>query len=117
MARVLVCGSRYWTAREPIVAALRELPAGTTIIHGAARGADRIAGEVATELGFEVIACPADWDTHGKAAGPIRNGEMLRDHQPDWVLAFTPNLEQSRGTRDMVVKARRAGLPVKVVTE
>jgi len=56
------------------------------------------------------IACetyPADWDKHGKAAGPIRNQEMLDQH-PDFVLAFPGG----NGTADMVARARRAGVPV-----
>lgn len=91
---------------------LKQFPAGTVLIHGAARGADKLADEIGKELGFEIIACPADWNLHGRAAGPIRNEQMLK-HKPDLVLAFP--LEDSRGTWDMVRKAQSAGVTVKVV--
>ena len=85
--RVLVCGSRDWTNRARIHTELKRLPAGTTIVHGCCRGADRIAGEVAKSLGFYVIEFPADWDLHGKAAGPIRNSQMLAEGRPHFVIA------------------------------
>src|SRR5690606_31819253 len=46
------------------------------LVHGGARGADRMAAYVARELGWHVVAYPADWRRHGRAAGPIRNQEM-----------------------------------------
>src|SRR5262245_14640856 len=67
--RVLVTGTREWTDRVPIERELACLVAGSVVIHGAARGVDRLAGEVAAALGFEVIACPADWKKFGRAAG------------------------------------------------
>lgn len=50
----------------------------------------------------------ADWKKHGKAAGPIRNGIMLRDGKPDMVVAFPGG----RGTANMVDQARLADLIV-----
>jgi len=52
---------------------------------------------------------PADWDTHGKAAGPIRNQSML-DQNPgiELVIAFPGG----KGTADMVARARKKGIPV-----
>src|SRR5690606_7214187 len=38
------------------------------LVHGGARGADRIAAYVARELGWHVVAYPADWRRHGRAA-------------------------------------------------
>ena len=86
-----------------------------TVIHGAARGADSIAGEVARQLHCEVLAFPADWDTHGKAAGMIRNRRMLDEGKPELVVAFTDDLSESRGTKDMVTRAKAAGVPVYVI--
>lgn len=111
--KVLVCGSRDWFDWGPIERELAKLPPGTIIVHGGARGADTIAGEVARRLGFEVRRYPADWDRFGKGAGPIRNAQMLREeHRPsepiDMVLAFSKNFAASRGTADMVRKAEAA---------
>ena len=96
---VLVCGDRKWTSRETIEQRLRLLPSGTRIIHGAARGADTIGGEIAKQLGFRVWAFPADWKRFGRSAGPIRNREMLAQ-RPDLVLAFHNCLSESKGTKD-----------------
>lgn len=52
---------------------------------------------------------PADWEKHGRAAGPIRNEKMLIVGTPDMVLAFPGG----RGTADMIRKAEAAGLPVR----
>lgn len=116
---ILVCGSRTWTDERVIREALDarmpydaladdQLP---TVMHGNARGADRIAADVAVDLGFWVQAFPADWKRHGKAAGPIRNRQML-DAEPDVVLAF--QVRNSRGTQDTVDEALRRGIPVYV---
>ena len=47
------------------------------LFHGGARGADRTIGRVANQLGWPVEVLPADWRRHGRAAGPIRNRELL----------------------------------------
>ena len=46
------------------------------LIHGDAKGADRLAMRTAETMGIDSIAFPADWNRHNKAAGAIRNGEM-----------------------------------------
>jgi hypothetical protein len=111
---VLVTGARTWTEDAPIRRELRCLPAGSIILHGNARGADRLAGRVAAELNLDVRPRPADWKSYGKAAGIVRNREMLAEG-PDVVLAFHADLEQAKGTRHMVRIARQAGVPVRVV--
>lgn len=116
--RIIVCGSRDWEFPTIVWNALEAL-ADThpneeiTIIHGDARGADRIAGHVAEALGMEVIAVPAEWEKFGKTAGPMRNKEML-GMSPDSVLAFRSD-GPSPGTDHMVKLAIRAQLPVRVI--
>lgn len=116
---ILCCGDREWSNFDVVYRELAALPPGTKIVHGACRGADTIAGIVARDLGLPVQGIPADWDKwrrlgRPKAAGPIRNREML-DKKPDLVLAFHDDLSRSRGTKDAVEEARRRGIPVKVV--
>jgi len=113
--RVLCCGGREWTDRETIRARLKELPRTAIIIHGAARGADSIAGEVATELGHTVEVYPAQWNTYGRAAGPIRNNQML-DTKPDLVIAFHADLSQSKGTAHCIKEAEKRGIIVELVS-
>ncbi len=117
--KVLGCGSRKWTDRVAIRREFSKLPLGTVVVHGSAPGADSIIDDVARELGFEVRRYPADWNRYPKAAGPIRNSEMLKmEHRPeepiDRGLAFTKDIEDSRGTRDMVRKLRAKFIPTEV---
>lgn len=112
--RVLICGDRHWTDRFLISMVLNTLPADAVIIHGAAPGADTIAGNIAREMGLRVEPYPAEWDKHGHAAGPIRNQQMLDEGKPTEVHAFHSDLKKSKGTKDMVRRARTAGLPVAI---
>lgn len=116
--KLLVCGSRNWTDYEFVYSSLAQLclhnEKETHLIHGDAIGVDRMAALVAKERGFASIrAFPAEWKLHGRAAGPIRNREML-DEKPDLVVAITDNLESSPGTRDTVEEARRRGISILV---
>lgn len=105
-------GSRTWDDHETIRRALEDVAEpGIELIVGDARGADQIAATVATELGWDVYVFGADWDRHGRAAGPIRNREML-DTQPDVVLAF--QRDRSKGTQDTVDEATRRGIEVRI---
>lgn len=110
--KVLVCGSRYFQDYELLKGILSDCRI-SRIIHGAAKGADNLAGQFGREMGIPVDEYPADWNQYGRRAGPIRNSQMLRDGLPELVIAFRgPN---SRGTQDMINKSRKAGIPVKVV--
>jgi len=121
--KVLVCGSREWEDKKAIEREFKALPQGTIIIHGACpTGADALADTTAMKFGFQLRRYPADWDSHGKSAGPQRNAQMIREEhrkgEPiDLVLAFTADLERSRGTKDCVGRAKKAGIKVQVVTE
>lgn len=110
--RVLVCGGRDYSNRECVFAVLDKLHVKTpveTLIQGGARGADALAMEWAAERKIEqVVTEYADWEEHGKAAGPLRNQRMLDVWHPDIVVAFPGG----RGTADMVNRARRASVPV-----
>ena len=95
----LFCGSREWTDRARIRADLDRLPAGSIVIEGGARGADRIAREEAQALGLHVATVNALWDHYGRSAGYRRNEAMAR-LQPDFVHAYP--LPGSAGTGHMV---------------
>ncbi len=47
------------------------------LLHGGARGADAAIGRAAQQLGWSALVMPAQWERHGRAAGPIRNRELL----------------------------------------
>lgn len=76
------------------------------IIEGGARGADHLARLWAKSRDVPLRTFPADWKVHGKRAGPIRNGQMLKEGHPDWVIAF----EGGSGTADMLSQAWKAGV-------
>jgi len=119
LERVLICGDRHYTDGMKIAAELRALKnrsPDVVICHGAARGADSLAGEEAAKRGIPVITFPADWKRYGKRAGPIRNRQMLKEFAPTLVLAFHDNIDISKGTADMVKIARAAGIPTFVFT-
>lgn len=82
-----------------------------TIISGAAKGADSLGEEWADSRLLKVESKPANWEKYGNAAGPIRNGEMaeIATH----CLVFWDR--KSRGSKDMVAKAKRKELGLKVV--
>lgn len=80
--KILVSGSRKWVEQASIEAALKLLPPGTVIIHGACAGVDNIAADIARRLGFIVRGYPAE--AEGRTwpeAGPDRNQIML-DREP-----------------------------------
>lgn len=110
--KVLVCGSRSWSDYDAIYRALRDLVderGQFVVIHGAARGADRLAGAAAARLGLEVIEYPAQWERYGRRAGFVRNEQMLAQ-APDLVVAFHEG--GSRGTAHTIARARAAGIEV-----
>ncbi len=109
--RVLVCGSRDWTDYELLARTLGEFPGIDTLAHGAARGADRLAGQWARKRGVMVCEYPADWERMGRGAGHARNALMLKEFRPDLVLAFKDNFDREMrrgGTEHMVKIARDA---------
>lgn len=117
--RVLVCGSRHFNDFDLMLKILSEnFNKGDILIHGDAKGADRLSEYVARFYLFadDVIGVeryPADWNLHGKRAGPIRNHQMLTEGKPDLVIAFIA--VGSRGTKHMVEIAKKAGIPVKEI--
>lgn len=121
MRVLFVTGSRDWNDRGAVAQVIAEVrPA--LVVEGAARGADRIAGELAREAGIPVREFPAEWERYRRAAGPIRNGRMLEflkdlrggGHEVD-CAAFHPFLSESRGTSDMVGRLRDAGFSYRLV--
>jgi hypothetical protein len=78
MFRIVICGDRNYTHIPSIESLISQLPKDATIIHGACVGADIIAGNLAVKYGLTVLAYPADWNKYGRAAGPIRNKQMIR---------------------------------------
>jgi len=107
-----VTGGRNNWDRERVDEALTVLLDRNHILalhHGGATGIDQLAAEWATRHGIPVVPHLPDWDLNGRAAGPIRNFNMLTAVRGDaqdlgaaWILvAFTGG----KGTRDCIDKA------------
>lgn len=110
MIRVIVCGGRDYHAKVELFNALDAFHTKNHIIeviHGAARGADTLAGEWAASRMVPCTPVPADWEKYKKAAGFRRNEEMLK-RSPGYVIAFPGG----NGTAHMVEIATKAGVPV-----
>ena len=116
--RLLICGDREWTNQSTIHSVLTNYdPNTTTVITGGARGADKIAHFIASELKMQTEVYEADWVKFGKSAGPIRNSEMINKGKPDVVIAFHSDLSKSKGTADTVRRAKKLNIPVFLFTE
>jgi hypothetical protein len=81
------------------------------LVEGCARGADQMAERIGLLHFATTEHHPADWDKYNKAAGVLRNQEML-DSGIDLCLAFHHDLRGSRGTADMVQRCLRVKVPV-----
>jgi len=110
--KALICGSRDFSDPVPIQKVIDTFSDTDVVIHGAAPGADTLAGILAEKRGLKVLAFPADWKKYGRAAGPIRNKQMLVEGMPDRVYAFYSDKKASKGTANMVMQANRAKVPV-----
>lgn len=109
--RVLVCGGRDYYDRETVWAVLNDQNKHGIIqcvIQGGARGADHLGRLWAEQHDVDVEEYAADWQKHGRRAGPIRNQRMIDEGKPNMVVAFPGG----RGTADMIRRARLAGLPL-----
>jgi hypothetical protein len=117
--RILITGSRDWEDVGAVEQAMVKAALGVqyeqvTLVSGnCPTGADRIAEDVAMNLGMSVERHPARWDVLGKRAGFVRNVEMVSTGA-DVCLAFCRN--NSRGTRMTIELARKAGIPTYVDT-
>jgi hypothetical protein len=86
------------------------------LLHGGARGADAAIGRAAQQLGWSPLVMPAQWERHGRAAGPIRNRELLQQAIAKAVAHTSPGSIASvlvvafpggAGTASLVREARR----------
>lgn len=85
------------------------------IVSGGCTGTDKLGERYARANGWKCKVFPANWDEYGKAAGPIRNGQMAEYacKSPDGfgvLIAFPkPN---SKGTKNMIMQASNAGIDI-----
>jgi SLOG family YspA-like protein len=115
---VIVTGGRDFTKPWRVDGILDSYHAQGKIVvvdGGCPTGADLFARQWVIKHGYRTRTHPANWRLYGDAAGPIRNGEMLRSwaHFPRVVVAaFPTRTGKGSGTQDCVNQARALGLTV-----
>jgi hypothetical protein len=110
---IAIVGSIGFQNPDLVRTYVRTLLPDTTVISGAAEGVDSIAELEARACGLSVVIFPADWKTFGRAAGPIRNRQIV--DTADSVVAFWNG--RSRGTLNTVIVGLIHAKPVRVVGE
>lgn len=106
--RTIIAGSRTITDSKVIEEAVKA--SGfiiTEVVCGGAAGVDSLGKDWAVLRGIPVKMFPADWATHGKAAGPIRNEEMAA--YADQAICIFDVQAENKGTKNMSKKAMDHG--------
>ncbi len=116
--RIIVCGTRTFADGDLLFRTLDRLTRQlrkVTVVSGRAPGADLLGEAWAKARGHIIDPFPADWGRHGKRAGRIRNEAMAHSCRPGKgaCVAFWDG--SSRGTRDMIARARARGLILRIV--
>lgn len=109
-----VCGGRElddWALVREALDSIHESDGVDRLVTGGCRGADKLAEDWASLNLVDTDIYEANWEQHGKGAGPIRNQEMLDLGKPDMLLAFPGG----RGTSDMTKRALKSGIRVAIV--
>lgn len=105
--RIIVCGSRDWTDdHDDIDRTLEQalcidlnigVGSDVTIVHGASGIVDLVAEDWAiANFNWKSERHVADWKTHGKAAGPIRNREIAANKTKPASQACASFIRRSR---------------------
>ena len=115
--RIVIGGYRSFNDYELIVKHLDRLlapydPSNIVFLSGHCSGVDLLAERYAEEHGLTVERHPAEWEHYGRAAGPIRNEQMVM--QADGVIAFWDG--QSRGTKSLISYAKKHGKKLHVIS-
>lgn len=102
--KVIVAGSRTITDYGYVAAVIKQSGYNITeVVSGTAHGVDRLGEQWAVQNGIPIKYMPADWNLHGKAAGPIRNKEMAA--YADAAIIIWDG--ESSGTKNMLENMQR----------
>ena len=113
--RVLITGSRAWRDYPTLRKRLSDLPIRSTIVHGAATGADAMAHVAAEALGFTTEPHWPDYEHYPYELAPLIRNQLMVGLGADQCLAFPT--KGSRGTWHCVRFAEEAGIPVEIIGE
>lgn len=115
--KVLVCGGRHFSNYSVLSSILDDCLTKCNygeeieIVSGGCKGADSLAERYANENNIAMKIFPANWTKYGKAAGPIRNKEMVNyiKNYNSIVVAFIS--KDSIGTKNTVKLAKSNNIP------
>lgn len=100
---ILVTGSRNFPYPDLVVDSIKltlhrlnQSLLNCNLVTGGARGVDTIAEKYWRNCGGKVTVVKPDWDMYGRAAGVLRNKDMVDRYEVDIILAFIYN--HSRGS-------------------
>jgi len=114
LIRIIVAGGRDFNDYELLKEKLDKLNKHLNrfeVVSGKARGADSLGERYARENDLPIAEFPADWDTHGKKAGFLRNADMA--DYADGCVVFWDG--KSKGTQHMINLAKEKGIQLAVV--
>lgn len=115
MYKVIIAGSREFNDYQLLVSKVNQILINrlpdVEIVSGTCRGADKLGEQYATEYNLSIKQFPADWNTHGKKAGYLRNVEMAK--YADACIVFWNGT--SKGTKHMIDIATNRGLPLRII--
>lgn len=122
-ARLIICGGRHFKDYERLESTMNEVMSKIApwrdvieIVSGHCEGADQLGELYAKNHNLPCKVFPAQWKKFGKAAGPIRNSEMVKyasEAEMSVVVAFRS--PRTKGTNDTVKKATKQGFKVFVI--
>jgi hypothetical protein len=111
--KLAIIGSRSFTDYNKLKEILKPYRAKVTlVVSGAARGADSLGEKWAKEYNIQTLIFPADWNTHGKRAGFIRNEDIIKNC--DGCIAFWDG--QSSGTKHSLYLCEKYNKPCKIIS-
>ena len=118
--RIIICGGRHFDDYRTLEAVVNKkleedgiLPTEVEIVSGHCQGADVLGERYAKEYGCSLRVYPADWTKYGRAAGAIRNKQMV-----DYIVPFENRLviafvnENTHGTKNTISQAKKLSIPV-----
>lgn len=103
MRVVVITGGRDYLNEKKVFDALDFMRPDHVVEGGCPTGADAFARKWALKNKVSNHTIHAEWDVHGKSAGPLRNKKMLELYPSAAVVAFTGG----RGTANCVDTANK----------
>lgn len=116
MPSLAIVGSRLFTDYEKfkteVIRIIESLNIEINrIVSGGALGTDTMAKQFAIENNLEIIEFLPDWKKFGRAAGPIRNTDIIKNS--DIIIAFYH--EGSKGTLDSIKEAQKMNKELHII--